>query len=286
MKAQNFERRLCVSLPFLALLAACGGGRDEGNAANAAPANAASSVAPEEAGIASLNESAKPASANAVKIAEKSEVLEFSYAWPAEAAAIAPLDSWLRGNAATLRQKALGPAKGDQASAKKDGYPYRTHSYEESFNLVANTPAVLILQSEGYIYTGGAHGMPIATDIIWDKAAGTRLATRDLLDVPAFARVAKADYCKELDRQREKKRGAPVKPDPDEISDFVSCVAMTDQDILPISKGGKALDTVRILIAPYNAGPYAEGSYVIDLPMTAATLATVKPAWKSAFAVR
>src|SRR5689334_6358577 len=115
MKAQMSERRLCLSLPFLALLAACGGGRDEGNTANTALANAASSVASGEASNTSLNESAKPATASAVTIADKSEVLEFSYAWPAEAAAIAPLDSWLRGNAAALRQKALGPAKADQA---------------------------------------------------------------------------------------------------------------------------------------------------------------------------
>ena len=46
---------------------------------------------------------------------------------------------------------------------------------------------------------------------------------------------------------------------------------------------GQALDAIRILIAPYNAGPYAEGSYVIDLPIDTATLATVKPAWKGAF---
>ncbi len=252
------------------------------NAAAAAPANA--SDAGNDANAAAPAVAAKPA----VTIADKTALLDFSYGWPSEAAAIPALDTWLRGNAAAVRERALAPARAEAASAKSSDYPYRQHSYATQFATVADTPALLILQSEGYVYTGGAHGMPIVTDIIWDKAAGKRLATKALVDLQAFAKAATPAYCRALQSQRAEKRGAPVdeKEDMGGIKEFVTCVPLLEQDVLPISKGGTALDTMRIYIAPYNAGPYAEGSYTIDLPMDAALLATVRPAWKGAFAAR
>ncbi|HEX7872630.1 MAG TPA: DUF4163 domain-containing protein [Sphingobium sp.] len=217
-------------------------------------------------------------------IGSKADGLEFGYKWPAEAAAIPELNLWLRGNGDKLLADARAQAKSDQEEAKKSDYPFNGHSYEEDFATVANTPRALVLLSDGYVFTGGAHGMPIATAILWDKSAKKRVATAALLDIPRLATVAKARFCKELDAQRAEKRGEPVRhDDPNELDDFVQCVDMTKQLILPVSKAGKALDTIRVSIGPYEAGPYAEGSYVIDLPMDAALLATVKPAWKDAF---
>lgn len=273
--------RLTAMVAVMAL-AGCGGqsGDTPHNVANSAAASAVSAPANASA-PANLAQSAPATAAAPVSIAQKNDALDFAYSWPGEASAIPVLDGWLRGNADTLRKRTLKEAEGYRAEAKKDGYPFRQYSYEETFKALANTPAVLVLQSEGYIYTGGAHGMPITTDIIWDKAAGKRLATRDLIDLASFAKVAKDRYCKELDRQRLEKRGKDAGSMG--IDEFTQCVPILEQDVLPFSRSGKALDAIRILIAPYNAGPYAEGSYVIDLPIDTATLATVKPAWKGAF---
>lgn len=272
---------MMAGLPFLALLSACGGAGEIDNGTN----NAAGNASTEDANASAPGNDVAPVAAAPVKIDKKTSALEFSYAWPTEAAAIPALDTWLRGNAEKQRADADSAARSDEAGAKKDDYPFRTHSYDEGFVVVANTPSFLVLQSDGYTYTGGAHGMPFNTVIIWDKAAGKRLATTALVDVPAFARAAQKDYCAELDRQREEKRGAPVDPKSDDISGFVTCVDMTKQTVLPISKSGSALDAIRIVIGPYEAGPYAEGRYTIELPMTAARLATVKPEWKGAFTV-
>ena len=258
------------------LLASCG---SKSNAPQP-PANQAS---PAPAPVATEPVPAPAPRVPAVEIKGERNGLEFKYAWPSEAASIPELDSWLRSNAEAIRTKEAKSAMSDAAAAKKDGFPFRGHSYEETYAVAADMPRVLILQSDGYVYTGGAHGFPINTVIIWDKAAKKRLATNALVDVAAFKRLANDRFCKELDRQRVEKRGEPVKQGEGIFSD---CVDLAKQTVLPVSKGSKALDTLRIVIGPYEAGSYAEGTYTIELPFDAKTLAAVKPAWKDAFSAR
>lgn len=263
---------------FLAagLLAGCGR-TQEGAAANAVAGNVADVAATP----------GRAAPAQPVEIKSDKDGLEFAYAWPSPAAAIPELDAWLRGNAEAQRVKAAKEAVDDQAQARKAGYPFHDHNYVEKYAVAADTPRVLVLQSDGYVFTGGAHGMPFNTVIIWDKTAKKRLPTSALVDIAAFKRLADDRFCKELDRQRAEKRGAPVKPgDPDQIDSFTTCVDLAKQTLLPISQKGRALDALRIVVGPYEAGPYAEGRYTIELPFDAKTAAAVQPAWKDAFEAR
>lgn len=214
----------------------------------------------------------------------RTDAFSFSYKWPGAAAAIPELDTWLRANGETLRDHAQEQAATDKIDAKKNGYPFTGHSYDEEYAVAADTPAMLVLLSDGYVFTGGAHGMPINTAIIWDKATKKRLSINELVDVPRLTTLAKARFCRELDRQRAEKRGAPVnRNDPDELPDFVQCVDMAKQLILPVSMDGRELDTMRVVIGPYEAGPYVEGSYVIDLSMDKGLLAAVKPEYRGVF---
>ena len=56
------------------------------------------------------------------------------------------------------------------------------------------------------------------------------------------------------------------------------------QTLILGSRNHKTFDRIGFLIAPYEAGPYAEGSYEVTLPVTPAVLAAVKPEWRGAFA--
>ncbi len=261
------------------MLAACSGG-PEGEAArqnNSGNSAAAAEAAPSASKAAPEAERAK--------IERKDAVLEFSYEWPAVAVAIAPLDAWLRSQAETHFQDAYGSAQEGRAMSEKGSYPFHAYEYRQSWNAVADTPAVLVMQGDGYSYTGGAHGLPFTVALIWDRAAQRRLAAREVIDISRLAGAARGAFCKELDRQREEKRGAPVDPANDGgIAEFNRCVDMKQQEIMPISRGGKALDTIRVVIGPYEAGPYAEGSYEIDLPVTPALVEAVLPAYRGWFA--
>jgi len=227
---------------------------------------------------------AQAAPANAVAIKEKVGEIEFDYSWPQAAAEIAGLDSWLRSNGEHLRKQTLDGGRADEAEAKKAGYPFRGHTYEEHWSVVADVPALLVMQSEGYVYTGGAHGMPIVTTLLWDKASSKRLPADALMDMTVLDRGLNDRFCAALDAERAKRRGAPVKTgDPNELREFVQCVDLGKQTILPVSRNGQALDTIRVVIMPYEAGPYAEGIYQLDLPVDAAVMQAVKPAYKDAF---
>ncbi len=52
---------------------------------------------------------------------------------------------------------------------------------------------------------------------------------------------------------------------------------------MPVSKGGRAIDTIRIRIAQGVAGSESEGMYTVDLPINAALTPAIKPEWKKAF---
>jgi hypothetical protein len=257
----------------------------EGGEADKAPntANAANAAAPVSNMATPVPEATGAPAGNKVVSFEEGKI-DFRYSWPTEAAAIPELDGWLAGNAESLKKKTVDGGRNERASAKKDDYVFNGYSYSEDWHVAADVPSLLIMQSDGYSYTGGAHGMPIVTALFWDKAKKQRLATGAIFDLPALTAGIKDRFCKALDDERGERRGAPVKADdPDELPDFVQCVDITKQTILPVSLNGKALDTLRIVIMPYEAGPYAEGIYEIDLPVDAAVLKAVKPAYAAAF---
>lgn len=277
-RVSDFTRFLLIG-GALSLPACSGNAPEKNEAANqAAPRPVASSPA---APVNAADPGPGPQS-----LSSKTETFEFSYKWPAEAAAIPELSAWLKGNGEKMRADNVGEAQSDAVEAKKSGYPFIAHSYDETFKVVADTPHLLVLLSDGYVFTGGAHGMPFTTTILWDKATKKRLATKAILDVPRLATVAKAHFCAALDKEREKRRGEPVAQDKSGIDDFTKCVDFTKDEIVPVAKEtrGPALDTIRIVIGPYEAGPYAEGSYVIDLPVDQALLTAVKEPYRGWFA--
>lgn len=257
------------------LLSACGGTPIANNSANeqTLPANEA--------------EPSNAAQSNAEAISFKEGESEFRYSWPKEAAGIAPLNALMRATGEKFAKETRDGMQAEQAAANEAGYPFRGYVFTEDWSVVANLPALMVLESEAYSFTGGAHGMSVVKALYWDKAGAKSLTVGDLFDVAALAAAVRTRFCKALDAQRAEKRGAPVDPNEEGgIPEFNRCVDPAKQTIIPSSKGGKALDTIRFVIMPYEAGPYVEGIYDIELPVDAATLGAVKPAWRGSFSAR
>jgi hypothetical protein len=271
--AGRARREACGAAAVLLMLSACSpspSGQQDNQAQGAGPA-----VPPGQVPAAPP---AKP-----FKTSESTALLEFSYAWPAEASAVAPIVDRLRGEMARAKADALKLAQDDSVSAKAGGYPFHAHSLETTWETHASTPRFLSLLGQSYVYTGGAHGMTGYQPLLWDRKAGQEVAFATMLTSPgALTQAAGARFCKALDAERAKKRGAPVVPDEDD--DFTACPDMMKQTLVPEAKGGKALDTVKVVIGPYEAGPYAEGSYEIALPVDAAVLDVIKPEYRADFA--
>jgi hypothetical protein len=257
-------------LPLLAL-AAC---QQAAPPAPAPSAEASASAAP-----------APPPAAPAAKpraVSEKTELYEFKYSYPAAAAAIPALRDWLEANLVRGRGDLASEAREGKEDATIGEYIYAPYMASTEWKVVTDLPGWLSLSAQVYSFSGGAHGNSAFDTVLWDKAANEKRTAADLFTSSAAlkAAVVKA-FCAELDRQRAKKRGGEDSGDPSD--EFNQCIDPTEQVVILGSKGGKGFDRIGFLIAPYNAGSYAEGSYEVTLPVTAAVLGAVKGEYKSAF---
>ncbi|HTG37455.1 DUF4163 domain-containing protein, partial [Sphingomonas sp.] len=225
---------------------------------------------------------APPAAASRVKL--ETDDYSFAYAYPGQAAAIPALASALDAE----REEALTALKREtrewRRETEKQGFPYRPYDDSVEWRVVTDTPRLLSLSAETYAYTGGAHGSPGFDALVWDKAAGKRMAPTEMFTSADAIQSAMGDaFCQRLDRARQGRRGAPVKRSDDPFND---CPEVAETTLILGSTDSQRIDRIGLLVGPYVAGPYAEGTYDLTLPVTPAILAAVRPEWREAFAAR
>lgn len=255
-------------------------------ATDALPDTAASEPgnAPQEAsGQATGAAEASRSGGREVKVSN--DLYKFSYAYPAAAGAIPGLKAWLDGRLENVRKSFAAEARDDQIEAKKDGTPFGPHASDTTWKVVSDLPHWLSLSSEIYTYTGGAHGMGSFDSLLWDKQAGAAREPVDLFVSPAaFRKAIQRPFCNALDLEREKRRGEPVRHGADDM--FSDCINPLESTLILGSSNRGTFDRLGVLIGPYAAGPYAEGTYEVTLPVTPEVLAAVKPEYKNSFSVR
>ncbi|MFM9936995.1 MAG: DUF3298 and DUF4163 domain-containing protein [Novosphingobium sp.] len=220
--------------------------------------------------------------AGARDVREKTEFYEFAYSYPIDAAAIPDLRDWLEADLAKTRTGLVSEAKEGRDDAKANAYPFNPYSASSAWKVVTNLPGWLSLSALSGSYTGGAHGSFAFDAVVWDKSANMRRAATDLFTAPSALKAAiLKPFCAELSRQRAKKRAGERVGDSND--EFNTCVDPLEQTVILGSTSRKGFDRIGFLIAPYNAGPYAEGTYEVTLPVTPAVFAAVKPEYRAAF---
>ena len=270
--------RMVALLP-LALLVACSKGGENGTAesdggnAPLAAGDAIGSATDIATSAADPMPKFKP-----VREEERNKTLHFVYSYPAQAAAIPALKSYLDAE----RKESRDQIRQDYVDANGDlpGPMERTVEWR----VVANLPGWLSLSGDFYEYSGGAHGMSGTGVLLWDKAANRRREPLSLFTTAAAFNAALGPaYCAALNAERGKRREQKV--DPGSGGQFDKCVLPSEVTVL-LGSGDKVHFTRIGLIAdPYMAGPYAEGSYEVTLPVTPGLIRAVKPEYRSAFAV-
>jgi len=261
------------------LIAACTPSQD--NRSETASPNAASTRFAEK-----MSGTQEPAQPPAKPFVEKDNnaFLEYSYAYPAQAAAIPALVAKFDKARAASKADALKMAQEDSAAAKQSGFPFHAHSLDTQWNVAADTPRFLSLRAESYVFTGGAHGMTGYEALLWDKARKRETSIKAMMTSPAAFDAAIRDrFCATLDKQRAEKRGELVVRGDDE---FTQCIDPMEQVLVPTSKDGKLIDSLTVVVGPYSAGPYAEGSYDIPVPVDAAMRKAIKFEYQDGFVAR
>lgn len=212
------------------------------------------------------------------------DLLDFSYGWPAEAAAIPKLSAQLEADLATQQKKATAQAGADKAERTADN-PFNGHYFAKHWSVAGRSQRLLTLVAQSEFYSGGAHGNSLFHTILWDRTTNAAMHISDIFaDEAAAVELVTPIYCTLLNKEREKKRGEPVQPSADKYDMNGGCPDFDDQEMALFDENGDGrFEVMRMLLPPYVAGPYAEGPYEIDIPVTPEFRALVKKEYRASF---
>ena len=258
-----------------ALLTACGelsGSPSVDNASNIAEADENLVVAPK----------ASTPPTEPFSVEEENDLYGFSFSWPGS---IPPkLESRFRTEMEKVKAELVAGAKEDRAERAKQGFDYHPHSAARSYEFAGWSGRLMSLESTAYGFTGSAHGSTGSGAILWDKVLDRESSIQDLLQPGAsWTGAIRQPFCVLLNREREKRRGEPVRSD----DMFGDCPKYGDVTVLLSDSDKNArFDHIRVIADQYVAGPYAEGPYEISLPITAAMIGRLKPEYRPSFEPR
>jgi hypothetical protein len=232
----------------------------------------------------SNKEAAKTAPAPEAKerlVEEKNELLEFTYGWPAEATAIPKLVASFEAEMARLRTEAFDMARDDKAGRTAE-LPFNGHYLSKVWKTYGNGRRLLSLGASAETFTGGAHGNMAYDGILWDRKAAAPLKPAQLFTDPARAfELLAQTFCQRLDRERAERRNEEL---PLQGTGFmVECPALAEQVIVPLDRDDRVFESFIVLIPPYTAGPYAEGSYEVEIELTDEVRRLIKPEYAGDF---
>jgi hypothetical protein len=221
--------------------------------------------------------------AKPVEVEQNSKALEFSFAWPAEAAAIPALDRRFRTEMAKALREARANAREDEQLAKSQNREFNPHYYSMQWTSAGESVRLLALESETGSFTGGAHPNTSYGALLWDRRTGRPISMGSLfLRSGDFGALTRSACCKALDAERLKRREGEKL----DLPDFNACPKYSDLAIGPVDrdKNGR-FDAIHFVASPYVAGPYVEGEYAILVPVSARLIAALKRAYRPSFEV-
>jgi len=256
--------------PLAFILAACG------QPSESVPSRQASAANPSAAAPAAP--AAKP-----FVFDQKDELIEFHYAWSAEAAAVPELVSRFTADMEKSKADLIAGAKEDKAFRDKDGIEFHGFQSSTDYKTAGQSSRLLSLTSDFGAYTGGAHGNYGTAGLLWDRQAAREIQVADLFAAPANRdRLLTQRWCEALNKEREKKRGEPVSGN----DMFDECPSLDDIAVVPADKDGNGrFERLVLTASPYVAGPYAEGDYEVDLPVTPDLVSALKAEYRESFDV-
>jgi hypothetical protein len=226
----------------------------------------------EETGPAAQPKREDAVAASKLLIARKTSHLDFLWRAPAELAGARLLLQQMRNDALNdARQMAEDAA----ACAANDAETPTCRYYRlENWEVTASTPGLLAIAAKSENYTGGAHPNAVWKAVIWDRKAERAIEAPALFtDWSRAEPMLEAAYCRALDAERTDRRGVPV----DGTGPFDECPPLASHPVVPVAGPWTGVHSLRVLLSPYEAGPYAEGSYEIDVPVTDELKALMKP---------
>lgn len=213
-------------------------------------------------------------------------VIGISY--PPSAAKYPGLATELQRYADAARGELLQAVKARQ-DADASASPY---DLSISFTEVLDSPTLFAVAADGSSYTGGAHGAPLIARFVWLPQKGRLLTASDLVpDAQSWTPIA-ANVREQLltalsqrvdaDDLPPAERAEVVKNASRMIEDGTEPSAATFAMFEPVVAPSGKLRALRFVFAPYQVGPYSDGTQTVEVP-AAVLLPHIAPVYRDLF---
>lgn len=181
----------------------------------------------------------------------------------------------------------------EAAQARKKGEGSAPYDLSLNFTEVLDSPNLVAVAAEGSSYTGGAHGSPLIARFVWLPQQNQLLKATDLVPDKkgwdAISRYVREQLHSALSQRVDADDLAPA-----ERAEVVESAGRmiddgTDADpanfalFEPVVAVDGKLTALRFVFAPYEVGPYSDGTQTVEVPASV-LLPYVAPAYKAMFA--
>ena len=269
-----FASRTAFVASLALLVAACGD-------ADASEGRTSSEPARSDPPVSISDPPAPEAKPTAVRIVEQDALVDFTYAWPAEATAVDAIDERFREEARSAEAELRRIAGEERTARAERGDTFNGLYGSTEWESAGRSDRLLSLLASVSSYTGGAHPNSGTATLLWDLKADKEIPIRLLFGKNAKLKDAlKAPFCAQLEEMRAEKRG-DMKID----GMFGECPDLASEvSVVPTDRDGNGLFERFTLVAdPYVAGPYAEGEYRMEIPVDAVIFSALAPEYAGSF---
>lgn len=178
------------------------------------------------------------------------------------------------------------------AQARPAGEGTALYDLSLSFTELLDTPTLVAVAADGSSYTGGAHGAPLIARFVWLPQQNKLLTATDLVP-QAKAWDLIADNVREqlhtalsqrvdADALAPAERAEVVKNAGKMIDDGTKPDAANYAMFEPVVTPAGKLRALRFVFAPYQVGPYSDGTQTVEVP-AAVLLPHIAPTYRDLF---
>ena len=200
-----------------------------------------------------------------VTVEEETPQLALTASWPADAAAIAPLDAALRADLRSRSREAIAEARAAASQARRERFPFVQHNLRIEWRIEGSTPQLISLSALTSATQGGGHSSDGYEALLWDRLTNRPVALTALLDMPALVPRFCAVHAT-VDRPS---------PEP--------CPTLGGRAIAPADTDGNGrFETLRVLI-PVNY--FEADGYPVDIPLAWEDFIRLPVSYQPAFEV-
>lgn len=210
-------------------------------------------------------------------LAAPQKVTGFEYTWPKELEKTPALVAWLKKD----RAKQYKEYAQLFTEEPEFGPPLSSYDDTTSWSVQTRLGQLIILVGGRGSYTGGAHGYGYTDSLIWDAKTSKPVAFAGLFTNPKAAEALLTPlYCKALDEERREKRGEDTPKD----DIFGDCPKLFESGkIWPDKPVYAKFSRISMSFGPYAVGPYAEGTYDLEVVIPKGLKQLVKPEYRPLF---